>query len=253
MASTALKAPATLDEFLDWEDEQPERYEFLDGARPDDDRRHRGPRPAERQPHPPAGQRAARRAVLGARLQPQGGEPGRQRLDVPGAVRALRPARGQADPDRGCGRRGRGALAAHRQGRSDPQAARLHDARRRCGWSSTCRRTSPGSTWCAARRTARFADEVVEGLDGVLELPEIGVRLAMAEIYEDTPRRVADRRDRAPRHDHLARRRGRPGEHRPAADFLRRHPTVVAGLADPRRDDPVVALARALARHGQPA
>jgi Uma2 family endonuclease len=31
-----------------------------------------------------------------------------------------------------------------------------------------------------------FADEVVEGLGGVLDLPEIGVRLAMAEIYEDT-------------------------------------------------------------------
>ena len=31
MASTALKAPTTLDEFLAWEDEQPERYEFLDG------------------------------------------------------------------------------------------------------------------------------------------------------------------------------------------------------------------------------
>jgi hypothetical protein len=27
---------------------------------------------------------------------------------------------------------------------------------------------------------------VVEGLDGVLDLPEIGVRLALAVIYEDT-------------------------------------------------------------------
>ena len=42
-----------------------------------------------------------------------------------------------------------------------------------------------------------FADEVVEGLDGVLELPEIGVRLAMAEIYEDTPGRRAATADRA--------------------------------------------------------
>jgi hypothetical protein len=31
MASPALKAPTTLDEFLAWEDEQAERYEFLDG------------------------------------------------------------------------------------------------------------------------------------------------------------------------------------------------------------------------------
>ncbi|MCE3249429.1 MAG: hypothetical protein K0R41_3254 [Geminicoccaceae bacterium] len=32
MASTALKAPATLEEFLAWEEQQPERYEFLDGV-----------------------------------------------------------------------------------------------------------------------------------------------------------------------------------------------------------------------------
>ncbi len=36
------------------------------------------------------------------------------------------------------------------------------------------------------RADGGFDDEVVEGLDAVLELPEIGVRLAMAEIYEDT-------------------------------------------------------------------
>jgi hypothetical protein len=36
------------------------------------------------------------------------------------------------------------------------------------------------------RPDGRLDDEVVEGLDGVLELPEIGASLAMAEIYEDT-------------------------------------------------------------------
>jgi Uma2 family endonuclease len=36
------------------------------------------------------------------------------------------------------------------------------------------------------RPDGRFEDEVIEGLDGVLELPEIGASLAMAEIYEDT-------------------------------------------------------------------
>ena len=32
----------------------------------------------------------------------------------------------------------------------------------------------------------RFDDEVLEGMDAVLDLPEIGATLAMAEIYEDT-------------------------------------------------------------------
>jgi hypothetical protein len=36
------------------------------------------------------------------------------------------------------------------------------------------------------RPDGRFDDEVVEAPQGVLELPEIGVRLAMPEIYEET-------------------------------------------------------------------
>jgi Uma2 family endonuclease len=36
------------------------------------------------------------------------------------------------------------------------------------------------------RADGGFDDEVVEGLGAMLELPEVGVRLAMAEIYEDT-------------------------------------------------------------------
>lgn len=32
----------------------------------------------------------------------------------------------------------------------------------------------------------RWSDEELEGLGAVLDLPELGVSLAMAEIYEDT-------------------------------------------------------------------
>jgi Uma2 family endonuclease len=31
MANAELKQPTTLDEFLDWEERQPERHEFVDG------------------------------------------------------------------------------------------------------------------------------------------------------------------------------------------------------------------------------
>ena len=115
MASTALKAPATLDEFLAWEEEQPERYEFLDGVvrmmtggTEDHDRLSVNLI------------RLLANALRGGPCSVHASnlkvEPRRQRLDVLGAVRALRPARGQADPDRGRDGRGRGALAAHRQG-----------------------------------------------------------------------------------------------------------------------------------------
>jgi Uma2 family endonuclease len=193
MASTALKAPATLDEFLDWEDDQPERYEFLQGV---------------------------------VRLM-TGGTEEHDRLSV-NLIAVLRyalrggPCSVHASNLKIVSRTGNAAMYPELFVRCGARASKrtwIEDAvvvaevlsprtanddlmrKRRAYTSLTTMRTvvyvsQDEARLDLVRRQAdgSFADEVVEGLDGVLELPEIGVRLSMAEIYEDTlVARTADR------------------------------------------------------------
>jgi len=138
MASTALKAPATLDEFLAWGEQQPERYDRAGNA----------------SMYPELFVRGGPREGKRTRIE-----------DAMVAVEVLSPRTAKDDLTRK--RRAYTALPTMRvvvyASQDEP---RLDVVRRRADGG--------------------FNDEVVEGLSGVLELPEIGVRLAMIEIYEDT-------------------------------------------------------------------
>jgi Uma2 family endonuclease len=185
MASTAIKAPATLDEFLAWEEQQPERYEFLDGVirmmtggTEDHDRLSvnlirllgnalRGGPCSVHASNLKVVSRAGNASMypeLFVRCGPREGR--RTRIeDAVVAVEVLSPSTAKNDLTRK--RRAYTALPTMRvivyASQDEP---RLDLVRR--------------------RPDGGFADEVVEGLGAALELPEIGVRLAMAEIYEDT-------------------------------------------------------------------
>jgi Uma2 family endonuclease len=185
MAGTASKAPATLDAFLAWEEQQPERYEFLDGlvrmmtgGTEDHDRLSvnlirllaNAPRGGPCSVHASnlkivsrAGN-ASMYPELFVRCGPREGK--RTRIeDAVVAVEVLSPSTAQDDLTRK--RRAYTALPTMRVVVYASQDEPRLDLVRR-------------------RPDGRFEDEVIEGLDGVLELPEIGASLAMAEIYEDT-------------------------------------------------------------------
>ena len=228
-----LKAPATLDEFLAWEEQQPERYEFLDGVvrmmtggTEDHDRLSvnlisllanalRGG---------PCSVHASNLKVVS--------RAGNASM-YPGAVRALRPAGGQADPDRGRDRRVE-VLS--------PRTAKDDLTRKRRAYTAlpTMRvvvyvsQDEPRLDLVRRRADGGFDDEVVEGLDAVLELPEIGVRLAMAEIYEDTEVARTAAGGGARGDDHLARRRGPKGACA-GGRFPAPPPDGRGGPRDPRR------------------
>jgi Uma2 family endonuclease len=185
MASTALKAPATLDEFLAWEEQQPERYEYLDGlvrmmtgGTEDHDRLSvnlirllanavRGGPCSVHASNLKVVSRAGNASMypeLFVRCGPREGK--RTRIeDAVVAVEVLSPSTAKDDLTRK--RRAYTALPTMRVVVYASQDEPRLDLVRR-------------------RPDGRFDDEVVQGLDGVLELPEIGVSLAMAEIYEDT-------------------------------------------------------------------
>ena len=185
MASTALKAPATLDEFLAWEEEQPERYEFLDGL---------------------------------VRMM-TGGTEDHDRLSVNQIALLANALRGgpcsvHASSLKVVSRAGNASMYPElfvRCGPREGKRTRIEDAviavevlsprtakddltRKRRAYTllPTMRvvvyafQDEPRLDLVRRRADGGFADEVVEGLDGVLELPEIGVRLALLEIYEDT-------------------------------------------------------------------
>jgi Uma2 family endonuclease len=185
MASTALKAPTTLDEFLAWEDEQDERYEFLDGL---------------------------------VRMM-TGGTEDHDRLSV-NLIALLRnalrggPCSVHASNLKVVSRGGNASMYPElfvRCGPREGKRTRIEDAvvvvevlsRRTAKDDLTRKRRAytllptmrvivyasqdePRLDLVRRQADGGFADEVVEGLEGMLDLPEIGVRLAMAEIYEDT-------------------------------------------------------------------
>ncbi len=178
MASTALKAPASLDAFLAWEDEQPERYEFLDGlvrmmpgGTEDHDRLSvnliallanalRGGPCSVHASNLKVVSRAGNASMypeLFVRCGPREGK--RTRIeDAVVAVEVLSPSTAKNDLTRK--RRAYTALPTMRvvvyASQDEP---RLDLVRRRADGG--------------------FDDEVVEGLAAALDLPEIGVRLAM--------------------------------------------------------------------------
>jgi Uma2 family endonuclease len=185
MASTALKAPATLDEFLDWEDDQLDRYEFLDGV---------------------------------VRMM-TGGTEEHDRLSVNFIIllgNALRggPCSVHASNLKVVSRAGNASMYPElfvRCGPRESKRTRVEDAvvvvevlsprtakndltRKRRAYTllPTMRvvvyvsQDEPRLDLVRRQPDGSFADEVVEGLDAMLELPEIGVSLAMAEIYENT-------------------------------------------------------------------
>ena len=184
---------ATLDEFLDWEDEQLDRYEFLDGAvrrktggTEDLDRLSvnqitllanalRGGPCSVHASNLKVVSRACRASMYPELFVRCGPREGKRTWieDAVVVVEVLSPRTAKDDLTRK--RRAYTSLTTMRTVVYVSQdEARL----------DLVRRQADGS----------FADEVVEGLDGVLELPEIGVRLSMAEIYEDTlVARTADR------------------------------------------------------------
>ncbi len=185
MASTALRAPATLDAFLAWEDEQPERYEFLDGlvrmmtgGTEDHDRLsvnlirllgnalRGGPCPVHAS-NLKVVSRAGNASMypeLFVRCGPREGK--RTRIeDAVVAVEVLSPSTAKNDLTR------------------KRRAYTLLPTMRVVVYAS---QNEPRLDLVRRRADGGFDDEVVEGLGGVLELPEIGVRLAMVEIYEDT-------------------------------------------------------------------
>jgi Uma2 family endonuclease len=185
MASTALKAPTTLDAFLAWEDEQDDRYEFLD-------------RLVRRRP---------------------GGTEDLDRLSVNQIALLANALRGgpcsvHASILKVVSRAGNASMYPELFVRCGPRAGKrtwIEDAvvavevlsprtakndltRKRRAYTllPTMRvvvyvsQDEPRLDLVRRRADGGFADEVVEGLDGALDLPEIGVHLAMAEIYEDT-------------------------------------------------------------------
>jgi len=185
MASTALKAPTTLDEFLAWEDEQDERYEFLDGL---------------------------------VRMM-TGGTEDHDRLSV-NLIALLRnalrggPCSVHASNLKVVSRAGNASMypelfvrCGPREGKRtwiedavvavevlSPRTAKDDLTRKRRAYTllPTVRvvvyasQDEPRLDLVRRQADGGFADEVVEGLGSMLDLPEIGVRLAMAEIYEDT-------------------------------------------------------------------
>jgi Uma2 family endonuclease len=185
MAGTASKAPATLDAFLAWEEQQPERYEFLDGlvrmmtgGTEDHDRLSvnlirllanalRGGPCSVHASNLKIVSRAGNASMypeLFVRCGPREGK--RTRIeDAVVAVEVLSPSTAQDDLTRK--RRAYTALPTMRVVVYASQ-------------------DEPRLDLVRGRPDGRLDDEVVEGLDGVLELPEIGASLAMAEIYEDT-------------------------------------------------------------------
>jgi Uma2 family endonuclease len=185
MASAALKAPTTLDEFLAWENEQDDRYEFLDGlvrmmtgGTEDHDRLsvnliallrnalRGGPRSVHAS-NLKVVSRAGNASMypeLFVRCGPREGK--RTRIeDAVVAVEVLSPRTAKDDLTR------------------KRRAYTLLPTMRVVVYAS---QDEPRLDLARRRAEGGFEDEVVEGLDGVLDLPEIGVRLAMAEIYEDT-------------------------------------------------------------------
>jgi Uma2 family endonuclease len=185
MASTALKAPATLDEFLDWEDDQLDRYEFLDGV---------------------------------VRMM-TGGTEEHDRLSVNFIILLGNALRGGPCSVHGSNlkvvsRAGNASMYPElfvRCGPRESKRTRVEDAvvvvevlsprtakndltRKRRAYTllPTMRvvvyvsQDEPRLDLVRRQPDGSFADEVVEGLDATLELPEIGVSLAMAEIYENT-------------------------------------------------------------------
>ena len=185
MASAALKAPTTLDEFLAWEDEQDERYEFLDGL---------------------------------VRMM-TGGTEDHDRLSV-NLIALLRnalrggPCSVHASNLKVVSRAGNASMypelfvrCGPREGKRtwiedavvavevlSPRTAKDDLTRKRRAYTllPTVRvvvyasQDEPRLDLVRRQADGGFADEVVEGLGGMLDLPEIGVRLALAEIYEDT-------------------------------------------------------------------
>jgi len=185
MASTALKAPTTLNEFLAWEDEQDERYEFLDGL---------------------------------VRMM-TGGTEDHDRLSV-NLIALLRnalrggPCSVHASNLKVVSRAGNASMYPElfvRCGLREGKRTWIEDAvvavevlsRRTAKDDLTRKRRAytllptmrvivyasqdePRLDLVRRQADGGFADEVVEGLGGTLDLPEIGARLAMAEIYEDT-------------------------------------------------------------------
>ena len=185
MASTALKAPTTLNEFLAWEDEQDERYEFLDGL---------------------------------VRMM-TGGTEDHDRLSV-NLIALLRnalrggPCSVHASNLKVVSRAGNASMypelfvrCGPREGKRtwiedavvavevlSPRTAKDDLTRKRRAYTllPTVRvvvyasQDEPRLDLVRRQADGGFADEVVEGLGGMLDLPEIGVRLALAEIYEDT-------------------------------------------------------------------
>ena len=185
MASTALQAPTTLDEFLAWENEQDERYEFLDGlvrmmtgGTEDHDRLSvnliallrnalRGGPCSVHASNLKVVSRAGNASIYPELFVRCGPREGKRTWieDAVVAVEVLSPRTAKDDLTRK--RRAYTMLPTMRVVVYASQDEPRLDLVRR--W--------PDGT---------FADEAVEGLDGMLDLPEIGVRLAMAEIYEDT-------------------------------------------------------------------
>jgi Uma2 family endonuclease len=185
MASTALKAPATLDAFLAWEDEQTERYEFLDGlvrmltgGTEDHDRLSvnliallrnalRGGPCSVHASNLKVVSRAGNASMyseLFVRRGPREGK--RTRIEEAiVAVEVLSPSTAKNDLTR------------------KRRAYTLLPSMRVVVYAS---QDEPRFDLVRRRADGGFDDEVVEGLQGVLELPEIEIRLAMAEIYEDT-------------------------------------------------------------------
>ncbi len=185
MASTALKAPATLDAFLAWEDEQTERYEFLDGlvrmltgGTEDHDRLSvnliallrnalRGGPCSVHASNLKVVSRAGNASMyseLFVRCGPREGK--RTRIEEAiVAVEVLSPSTAKNDLTR------------------KRRAYTLLPSMRVVVYAS---QDEPRFDLVRRRADGGFDDEVVEGLQGVLELPEIEIRLAMAEIYEDT-------------------------------------------------------------------
>jgi Uma2 family endonuclease len=186
MASTAPRYPVTLDEFLEWEERQPERWEFLDGVvrlmtggTEDHDRLsinlirllasalRGGPCSVHGSNLKvlSRGGNASMYPELFVRCGPREGR--RTRIEDPVVVvEVLSPSTAKDDLTRK--RRAYKAIPGLKVivyvSQDEP---RLDLVRRRedGGWDE---------------------DEAVEGLDAVLELPEIDLRLPMAEIYEDT-------------------------------------------------------------------
>lgn len=194
MPATALKLPATLDEFLDWEERQPERWEYLDGVvRPfrggtaDLDRiavslaatlrpRLRGGSCFVHGSRLKVLSRAGN-SVMYPKVFVRCGPPAARRTWIDDAVvsfEILPPSK--ADDDLTRKRLAYKAMTTMQV----VVVVAQHEAR-----LDIARRRADGS----------WADEVLGWLEASLELPAIGVRLTVADIYEDTgvARRIAIR------------------------------------------------------------